>query len=87
MDRERLLLVGAWREVQAARDTTACEKLRVEEEARTLEEHGRNHARDLEARLSSAEEKMEQLGGELGAARAEVLELKEGCKVALVVAV
>ena len=30
---------------------------------------------------------MQQLGGELGAARAEVLELKEGRNVALVVAV
>ena len=80
----QLLLAGAWREVQEARATTAREKLRVADETRRLEERGRDHARDLEARLSSAEEKLERLGGELGAARAEVLEMKEGCNAALV---
>ena len=86
MDRERLLLAGAWRKVQEARATTVREKLCVAEEARRLEERGPDHARDLEARLSSAEEKRERLGGKLGAARAQVSELKEGRNASLVVA-
>ena len=84
VDREHLLLAGAWREVQEARATTASERLRVAEETRRLEERGSDHASDLEARLSSAEEKLARLDGELGAARAKVLELKEGHNVALV---
>ena len=68
MDRERRLLASTWQEVQEARAMTAREKLHVEEEARRLEERGCDHARDLEARLSSA----------------EVLELKEGRNIALV---
>ena len=37
IDRESLLLAGAWREVQKDRASTAREKLRVEEEAQRLE--------------------------------------------------
>ena len=82
MDRECLLLACAWRQVLEARAATASEGLRVAEETKRLEERHRDHARDLEARLSNAE-KLEQLCSELNTARAEALELKEGRDVAL----
>ena len=58
----------------------------MEEEAQRLEEHSHRRTRDLEARLSSAEKELEQLGSELGASRAQVMELKEGRNAAFVVA-
>ena len=63
MDRERLLLAGAWRQVQEARAAVASKGLRAAEEAKGLEERHRDHGHDLEARLSGAEEKLEQRAG------------------------
>ena len=56
------------------------------EEAQKLEERHRGRVRDLEAQLSGAGKRLEQLEGELRAARAEALEQKGGHNAALVVA-
>ena len=82
-DRERLLLAGTWRQVQEGRTAAVSKGLRAEEETKGLEERHRDHARDLESRLSSAEEKLEQLCSEQDTACTEVLGLKEGHDVAL----
>ena len=83
MDRERLLHVGAWCQIQEARATATSDELRAVEEIKRLEECHCIHARDLEVSLSDVEEKLQQLSSEWDTARAEVLELTEGCDVAL----
>ena len=83
MDREHLLLARMWRQVQEAQAAVASEELRVAEETKRLEERHHIYARDLEARLSGAEEILQQLSSERDTARTEVLELKEGRDIAL----
>ena len=80
MDRERLLLQDAWRRVQDGRAEVASGELHVAEETQKLERRHHVRALDLEAQLSSAEKRLEQVEGELRAARAKELELKGGAQ-------
>ena len=83
MDKERLLLAGTWCQVQVDRATAVSDELCAAEETKRLEEHQRDHARDLDARLFSPGEELAQLHSERDAVRAEMLGLKEGRDAAL----
>ena len=83
MDKERLLLAGAWHQVQEHRAVTTSDELNTAEETKRLEERHRDHARDLEARLLSVGEELAQLRCKRDAVRAEMLGLKEGHDAAL----
>ena len=68
VNQECLLLQDAWRQVREGRAEVASGELRVAEETQKLEERYCDRVHDLEAQLSSAEKRLEQLEGKLHAA-------------------